>query len=149
MQKRIIYTNPGGSVSIIIPAPAARLDGETDADFMARIAEKDVPAGLAFEIVDVDAVPSDRTFRNAWERNGAKVGVNITKAKGIAHSLRRAARASELTPLDIEATIPAKAAQAEAARQAVRDKYAAMQTAIDGCASADQIKAVIAGIIRE
>lgn len=149
MQKRIIYTAPDGRLAVIIPAPAARLDGEADADFMARIAAKDVPAGVAYEVVDAPVIPADRTFRNAWERAGAAVSVSLPKAKGIAHDKRRAARATELRPLDIEATIPAKAAQAEAARQAVRDKYAAMQTAIDGCASADQIKAVIAGIIRE
>lgn len=145
MQKRIIYTAPDGRLAVIIPAPAARLDGEADADFMARIAAKDVPAGIAFEVVD--SVPADRTFRNAWERTGQAIGVNIVKAKLIAHDKRRAARATELRPLDIEVTIPAKAASAESARQAIRDKYATMQSAIDACSSVDQIKAVIAGIL--
>jgi hypothetical protein len=32
-----------------------------------EIAAKDVPAGKPFKIVDVSDIPSDRTFRNAWE----------------------------------------------------------------------------------
>lgn len=136
MTQRIIYTAADGSLAVIIPAPECGLSIE-------EIAAKDVPAGLAYEVVDVSAIPSDRQFRNAWEKSGAAVGVNLGKAKGIAHDKRRAKRAAEFAPLDIEVTIPAKAAAAEAARQAVRDKYAAIQTSIDACASVDALKAVI------
>jgi len=31
------------------------------------VALKDVPAGVAYKIVDVDLIPTDRTYRNAWE----------------------------------------------------------------------------------
>lgn len=66
--------------------------------------------------------------------------INITKAKNIAHDARRAARSSEFAPLDIKATIPSEAAEAEVARQVVRTKYAAMQTAIDAAVTASEIK---------
>jgi hypothetical protein len=59
---RIIYPNDEGGVSIIIPAPEA-LETMT----IEEIAAKDVPAGKPFKIVDVSEIPSDRTFRNAWE----------------------------------------------------------------------------------
>lgn len=75
------------------------------------------------------------------------IQINITKAKSIAHDARRAARSAEFAPLDVQATIPAKAAEAEAARQVVRDKYAAMQTAIDSASTADEIKAAAAGVL--
>lgn len=75
------------------------------------------------------------------------ISINIDKAKSIAHDARRAARAEEFAPLDIQATIPAQAAAAEAARQVVRDKYAAMQTAIDSASTADEIKAAAAGVL--
>jgi len=71
------------------------------------------------------------------------ITVNINKAKSIAHDKRREARASEFAPLDIKATIPAEAAAAEAARQSVRDKYAAMQTQIDAASTVDEIKAAM------
>ena len=59
---RIIYPNDDGGVSIIIPAPEA-LETIT----IEEIAAKDVPSGKPFKIVDVSDIPSDRTFRNAWE----------------------------------------------------------------------------------
>lgn len=58
--KRIIYPTPEGGVAIIIPAPECGLTIE-------EIAAKDVPAGVEFKIIDTADVPSDRTFRNAWE----------------------------------------------------------------------------------
>ena len=69
------------------------------------------------------------------------ITINITKAKTIAHDARRTARSAEFAPLDIKATIPSEATAAEAARQAVRDKYATMQTAIDAASTVDEIKA--------
>lgn len=59
---RIIYPNDDGGVSIIVPTPEA-LETMT----IEEIAAKDVPAGKPFKIVDVSDIPSDRTFRNAWE----------------------------------------------------------------------------------
>jgi hypothetical protein len=59
MDKRIIYPTDEGGVAVIIPADC----GLT----IEQIAAKDVPAGKPFEIVDVADIPSDRTFRNAWE----------------------------------------------------------------------------------
>lgn len=73
------------------------------------------------------------------------ITVNIDKAKAIGHEIRRGARAHEFAPLDIKATIPAEAAQAEAERQAIREKYATIQAAIDAAATADEIKAALEG----
>ena len=58
MNQRIIYPTDDG-VAIIVPA-----------DFgltIEEIAAKDVPVGKPYKIVDVADIPSDRTFRNAWE----------------------------------------------------------------------------------
>ena len=60
--KRIIYKNPDNTVSIIVPSPEA-LQSMT----IEQIALKDVPANTPYKIVDVSEIPSDRTFRNAWE----------------------------------------------------------------------------------
>lgn len=58
--KRIIYPTDDGGVAVIIPAPDCGLTVE-------QIAAKDVPAGKQYKIVNVSDIPSDRTFRNAWE----------------------------------------------------------------------------------
>ena len=71
------------------------------------------------------------------------ITIDINKAKEISHSKRRDARAAEFAPLDIQATIPTLAEQAEAERQLVRDKYAAMQTQIDSATTAEELKAII------
>lgn len=60
--KRIIYPKDDGGVAIIAPAPEA-LETMT----IEEIAAKDVPAGKEFKIVDTDSIPTDRTFRDAWE----------------------------------------------------------------------------------
>jgi hypothetical protein len=71
------------------------------------------------------------------------ITINIDKAKTIAHDARRLVRSAEFAPLDIKATIPSEATAAESARQAVRDRYATMQTAIDAATTTDEIKAAM------
>lgn len=71
------------------------------------------------------------------------IQVDILKAKEIAHEKRRAARALELAPLDIQVTIPTMSEQVEAKRQEIRDKYAAIQTQIDTAESVDVLKDII------
>ena len=71
------------------------------------------------------------------------ITINIDKAKAIAHDKRREARSAEFAPLDIKATIPSEATAAEEARQVIRDKYAAMQTAINSASTVDQIKSAM------
>ena len=57
--QRIIYPTDDGGVAIIVPADCGLTIEE--------IAAKDVPAGKRYQIVDVADIPTDRTFRNAWE----------------------------------------------------------------------------------
>jgi hypothetical protein len=71
------------------------------------------------------------------------ITININKAKSIAHDKRRAARAAEFAPLDIKATIPSEAVAAEAARQAVRDKYAVIQSDIDTAPGVPELTLVV------
>lgn len=60
MNKRIIYPTDEGGVAVIVPAPDCGLTIE-------EIAAKDVPVGKPFKIVDASEIPTDRTFRDAWE----------------------------------------------------------------------------------
>jgi hypothetical protein len=62
MNQRIIYPNDDGGVSILIPSPEYLAEHTIE-----ELAAKDVPAGKPYKIVDVEDIPSDRTFRNAWE----------------------------------------------------------------------------------
>jgi hypothetical protein len=71
------------------------------------------------------------------------ITINLSKAKTIAHQIRRQKRSEEFAPLDVQVTIPAYAAQAEAARQEIRDRYAEMQINIDAANTPEQIKQLI------
>lgn len=62
MPQRIIYQTDEGGVAVIVPTPEALEQYSIEA-----IALKDVPAGKPFKIVDTADVPSDHTFRSAWE----------------------------------------------------------------------------------
>lgn len=60
MNKRIIYPNETGGVTVLTPSKNWNKTIE-------ELALKDVPFGRPYKIVDVSEIPSDRTFRNAWE----------------------------------------------------------------------------------
>ena len=62
MNQRIIYPTDDGGVAVIVPAPEYLAEHTIE-----ELAAKDVPAGKPYKIVDVADIPTDRTFRNAWE----------------------------------------------------------------------------------
>ena len=66
--KKILYNDEKG---LNIITPLISLDAKI-------IAEKDVPAGVLFLIVEESELPSNRTNRNAWECD-----INESNAHGI------------------------------------------------------------------
>jgi hypothetical protein len=129
--KRIIYQSESGGVAVIIPTESVEL------------ALKDVPEGVAYEIVEDDAIPADRFFRNAWVMGDCCIEHDLGQCRVIGHQMRRAQRNAEFKPFDeiIAKQIPgADATAAEEARQAIREKYALIQDAIDIAEDPDTIK---------
>ena len=59
---RIIYKNTDNSVGVLIPSQEALSFATIE-----QIAEKDIPKDVPYKIVSIDDIPTDRTFRNAWE----------------------------------------------------------------------------------
>ena len=55
---RILFQNPEGGISVVVPT------GETPIE---DVCHKCIPAGTPYLIVEDDAIPSDRSFRDAWE----------------------------------------------------------------------------------
>lgn len=135
--KRIIFQNETGGVSVIIPT------GELPIE---KVAAKDVPAGVPYEIVDVTDIPSDRYFRNAWVMGDCCIEHDLDKCKELGHDIRRQKRAEEFKPYDevIMKQIPgADAVKAEESRQAIREKYALIQDVIEGAVSPEEIKTAL------
>ena len=57
--KRIIYTDDGGNLCIVIPTDNCGLTIE-------QIQAKDIPSGKTSYIVDKSSIPTNRSFRDAW-----------------------------------------------------------------------------------
>lgn len=60
--KRIIFKNQDNSIGVITPTDQALSFATIE-----QIAEKDVPHGLPYWIVEDSIIPESRTFRSAWE----------------------------------------------------------------------------------
>ena len=71
------------------------------------------------------------------------IKINLEKAQEIAHEVRRAKRNEDFKPLDVQATIPALAVEAEAKRQAIRDEDANVQVSIDQAKDEKALKEII------
>lgn len=79
------------------------------------------------QVVDLDVIPADRTFRNAWEHGGDKVAVNMDRARTIHLDRIREVRNAALVALDVETMKavgkgdPEVLGTVEAQKQALRD----------------------------
>jgi hypothetical protein len=132
--KRIIYQSESGGVAVIIPTESVDL------------ALKDVPEGVAYEIVEEADIPSDRFFRGAWVMGDGCVEQDLEQCKTIAHDKRRAARTEEFAPHDevIAKQIPgADPVAAEEARQVIRRKYVSIQAEIEAAGTPIEIKVAL------
>ena len=78
MNERIIYKTDDGGVAVVNPTPEALTNYSIQ-----EIAEKDVPSGKPYKIVDSSSIPSDRTFRNAWVVNES----DLTDGVGSEHNM--------------------------------------------------------------
>ena len=76
--------------------------------------------------------------------------ININKAKEISHDKRRIARAEEFKPYDevIMKQIPGNDyAQAEAARQTIRNKYTTIQNNINVATTVEELKEIVKTLV--
>jgi hypothetical protein len=75
--QKIVFNDKNGYLVILTPTPEC-----LNAHTIEEIAEKDVPEGLPYKIINASEIPQDRTFRGAWEINEAEltdgVGSSVT-----------------------------------------------------------------------
>ena len=115
---KIIYTQSNGIVAVIHP-----ISGNADD------AIKDVPDGVAYEIVEDSVIPTDRTFRDAWIQDSKTIKTDIAKAREIHKTKIREARVDKFTALDVQYQIATETSADTSAivakKQALRDAPAA------------------------
>ena len=122
-----------------------------------QIAEKDIPDGVKYEIIDADK------YDEYWNVGLGSTAIlmvgaitnydfdtkvstyDMTKAKNIAHRKRRNRRYSDFAPHDsvVATAIPGTFAAAEESRVGIRTTYATMQTEIDDASTIDEIYAIL------
>lgn len=95
MSKKIVYKGPNGRLCVVSPAAGCGLTVE-------QIAEKDVPKGVPYSIVDESEMPLDRVFRDAWSLSDGRVLVDMPRAREIHRQRLRAIRKPLLESLDAD-----------------------------------------------
>jgi hypothetical protein len=68
MSNRIIYKTEDGKLAVVIPSEECLQQYSIE-----QIAQKDVPEGRPYKIVDVSEIPTDRTFRDAWDIDNSEL----------------------------------------------------------------------------
>ena len=140
----IVVQKEDNSVSVIYTG-ASRLT--TDEIVARRFAN----SSEVYQVVDSSVLPTQSMLFDAWvydETDG--VVVDVTRAKEIAHNIRRYYRTEEMKPYDdiIAKQIPGEdATDAEAQRVLIRTKYATKQTEIDACTTVEELETTIEGLM--
>lgn len=124
---RIAIARADGGVSIMtIPG----IEGDASARIAAEIEKWQSTSpvkAVSYGPIPDSAIPTDRSFRDAWAPQGSAIGVNMTKAQDIQLGRIRAARDARLKALDlpflraVEAGDGAKQAEIARQKQILRD----------------------------
>ena len=151
MTKRIVYTRLDGGVSIVCPAPEYVAQFATEADAIAAIRAKDVPADATNVYVgDLTDLPVSRRFRNCWrytEAMPSKINVDVPLARGQRLQEVREERNKRLLASDgeylklQEQGTPAQQESSKVYRQKLRDLPAVESPRIDACGTPEALVA--------
>ena len=134
--KRIIYSRPDGSVSVVCPA--------LDTDEGLAAAQAKLPAdAINPKVVDFSAIPQDRTFRNAWRQNETLVQHDMPKAREIQESRMETSRRIKMRDLLLREELGENVAAEKAAVRAINAR-ALCQTA----QTPEELKAVLSNILK-
>jgi hypothetical protein len=141
MAQKIVYETPDGGIAVVHPT------GEVE---ITELVSSVVPYGTLYEIVEENAIPTDRLFRAAWKATNVGVASTATEvyedvivAKSVAHEMRRARRRELFAPYDeiIMKQIPGDdAVAAEAARSIIREENVGIQSAIEEAVDTNEIR---------
>ena len=104
----IIYNDPETGILVEMFPCLQEINPATDKPFTVQeIADKDVPDGVPYSIVEDSAIPTDQSFRDSWE--GVAVGTssvyvqhNMVKAIEIHKKNIRNTREPLLSALDVD-----------------------------------------------
>ena len=132
----IIYNDPETGILVEMWPCLQEINPATKKPFTVQeVADKDVPDGVSYSIVEDSSIPTDQSFRDAWKgvgigTTGATITEDITKAKEIHKSNIRNTRKPLLSALDVDfqraLETSADTSAIIAKKQALRDAPAAI-----------------------
>lgn len=101
--RKIIYTRPDGGMSFVTPIinTLPTVESITDEQAEQRAWNRLPAYAINPQFVPPTAIPSDRTFRDAWTAMGSSVAVDMIKAREIHKHTLRKMRAPKLADLDV------------------------------------------------
>lgn len=133
MMDKIIFEHPDGHIEITTVVERLRRQGEPVETFLERMAQKvkaecpHLAQAVRRGNMPPEAIPQDRTFRQAWRLASGGVNVDMPLAREVQKARLRELRAPLLERLDVEAARAqeegddAKLAAIVAKKQALRD----------------------------
>jgi len=150
--KRIVYQGENGRAVVVIPDPNFLAKGKTLDDVLIKCVPENCRDSA--NVVEIDTVPSDRTFRNAWvTEQGKSVEIDLAKAKDLAKDKVRQARTPKFQELDIAYQRADEAGDADAKAAVVVKKQTARDatadTKITNADSVDNLKTGMNEVIAE
>lgn len=152
--KVFVYEQGNDELGNPLPVAVARPNPQLLAQLgEAEVARMLVPAGVSYQLLDDDAVPADRAFRNAWKLSGATVDVDMGRAVEIHKDRLRTLRAPLLAASDtefiraIEAGDKRKQDEIAAKKQALRD--VTVDPTIAAARTPEELKAAVPAILKE
>ena len=148
-EKRIVYQGEDGIAKIVVPTKEYK--GTMD-DLLKKVVPENCKDSA--DIVEVDTIPNDRTFRNAWVTSkGKSAEIDLAKAKEEAKIKVRQARTPKFQELDILYQRADEDGDADN-KKAVADKKkvardATKNTKITNADSIDKLKEGMEAVIKE
>ncbi|MCP1915696.1 hypothetical protein J2R96_008176 [Bradyrhizobium elkanii] len=102
--KAIVYTRGDGGVSVCYPVISQDdEEGFSEQHAIDRALGKDIPLdAVSPTVIDLEAIPQDQTFFDAWQQSGEAIVHNMEKCRAILRDRMRFSRAPILAVLDIE-----------------------------------------------
>lgn len=131
MSKCIIFEREDGSITVRMPAPKSRREGETEENWLTRLGNRRGPklqGARLLGVRDEATLPTNRRFRNCWHcHDGEGVSVHMPRARAQRMEEIRAERNRRLAASDgamaraNEIGSPEDVSALKVMRQALRD----------------------------
>ena len=138
--KRIIYTRLDGGVSVVTPNINTN-EILTEEEAVQRAFDKLPSSAINPQIVEADTISSDRTFRNAWEKDEKVIKTNMTKAKDMTKDRLREERKPLLEAQDILFNRALEDSADTSAIVAEKNRLRDITKQVDGMKTLKQLKA--------